>query len=247
MRRELCPMAGIVFRTPPLKNERQPSALCGCASGSRRLLARRPTANPSSEFLSLVGDVAADLFPTFRSKEDSKSDADADSQEQRHCRAKTRTILPGDGPRGSPDAPARDVAAAHMKACKTDVPIALLSADDVMSLSSRNAVDTFVSKSGMIPGVLEIVDDLLSQCVAHVGNPNPGSRAAFHISLRSSRSRSKSCDSPNRPVPPPLSCDAGARAIGTGATYRNGCWVPGESRKIQSSPPDSLSTVAKTL
>jgi hypothetical protein len=85
---------------------------CGSTGGSVKLicaklrLAGRPATNSSSEFLSLVGDVAADLFPTFRSKEDSKSDADADSQEQRHCRAKTRTILPGDCPRGSPDAPA---------------------------------------------------------------------------------------------------------------------------------------------
>jgi CheY-like chemotaxis protein len=58
-----------------------------------------------------------------------------------------------------------DAAAAHMKACKTDVPIALLSADDVMSLSSRNAVDTFVSKSESITRVLEIVHDLLSRRV----------------------------------------------------------------------------------
>jgi CheY-like chemotaxis protein len=58
-----------------------------------------------------------------------------------------------------------DVAAAHMKACKTDVPIALLSADDVMPLSNRNAVDAFVSKSESIARVLEIVDDLLSRRV----------------------------------------------------------------------------------
>jgi two-component system response regulator MprA len=43
-----------------------------------------------------------------------------------------------------------DVAAAHMKACKTDVPIALLSADDVIPLSDRTAVDAFVSKSESI-------------------------------------------------------------------------------------------------
>jgi CheY-like chemotaxis protein len=58
-----------------------------------------------------------------------------------------------------------DEAAVRMKACKTDVPIALLSADDVMPLSSRNAVDTFVSKSESITRVLEIVDDLLSRRV----------------------------------------------------------------------------------
>ena len=56
-------------------------------------------------------------------------------------------------------------AAAHMKACKTDVPIALLSADDVISMSSSDAVDVFVSKSEPIPRVLEIVDDLLSRRV----------------------------------------------------------------------------------
>jgi CheY-like chemotaxis protein len=55
-----------------------------------------------------------------------------------------------------------DVAADRMKACKTDVPIALLSAD-VMPMRSHDAVDVFVSKSEPIPRVLEIVDDLLSR------------------------------------------------------------------------------------
>jgi CheY-like chemotaxis protein len=54
------------------------------------------------------------------------------------------------------------VAAAHMKACKTDVPIALLSADDLSPLSNLKAVDAFVSKSESITRVLGIVDHLLS-------------------------------------------------------------------------------------
>jgi CheY-like chemotaxis protein len=55
-----------------------------------------------------------------------------------------------------------DVAAAHMKSCKTDVPIALFSADDVANLGDLETVDTFISKSEPIPKVLEIVDHLLS-------------------------------------------------------------------------------------
>lgn len=58
-----------------------------------------------------------------------------------------------------------DVAADRMKACKTDVPIVLLSADDVLPITNRDAVDVFVSKSEPIPRVLEIVDDLLSRRV----------------------------------------------------------------------------------
>jgi CheY-like chemotaxis protein len=55
-----------------------------------------------------------------------------------------------------------DVAAAHMKACKTDVPIALLSADDLRPLSNLKTVDALVSKSESITRILEIVDHLLS-------------------------------------------------------------------------------------
>jgi two-component system, OmpR family, response regulator CpxR len=55
-----------------------------------------------------------------------------------------------------------DVAAAHMKSCKTDVPIALFSADDLNSLNDLEAVDALVSKSEPITRVLEIVDHLLS-------------------------------------------------------------------------------------
>jgi CheY-like chemotaxis protein len=56
-----------------------------------------------------------------------------------------------------------DVAAAHMKSCKTDVPIALFSADDVSNLGDLETADTFMSKSEPIPKVLEIVDELLSR------------------------------------------------------------------------------------
>jgi CheY-like chemotaxis protein len=38
-----------------------------------------------------------------------------------------------------------DIAAAHMKSCKTDVPIALFSADDLSSLNDLEAVDALVS------------------------------------------------------------------------------------------------------
>lgn len=55
--------------------------------------------------------------------------------------------------------------AARMKACKPDVPIALLSADDVAPPSERPAVDAFVPKSEPIPRVLERVDNLLSRRV----------------------------------------------------------------------------------
>ena len=55
-----------------------------------------------------------------------------------------------------------DIAAAHMKSCKTDVPIALFSADDLSSLNDLEAVDVLVSKSEPINRVLEIVGHLLS-------------------------------------------------------------------------------------
>ncbi len=55
-----------------------------------------------------------------------------------------------------------DEAAAHMRACKTDVPIALLSADDLTVLGDVKTVDALVSKSEPIPRVLEIVEQLLT-------------------------------------------------------------------------------------
>ena len=54
-----------------------------------------------------------------------------------------------------------DAAAAHMKACKADVPIALLSADDMPPLDELKGVDALVSKSEPITRLLEIVDHLL--------------------------------------------------------------------------------------
>jgi CheY-like chemotaxis protein len=56
-----------------------------------------------------------------------------------------------------------DVAAAHMKGCKADVPVVLLSADDLPVLANLKVVDAFVSKSEPIARVLEIVDYLLSR------------------------------------------------------------------------------------
>jgi CheY-like chemotaxis protein len=56
-----------------------------------------------------------------------------------------------------------DVAAAHMQSCKTDVPIALFSADDLSELNDLETVDAFISKSEPIPRVLETVEQLLSR------------------------------------------------------------------------------------
>lgn len=55
-----------------------------------------------------------------------------------------------------------DVAAAQMKACKPDVPVALLSADDRVPQSKLKTVDVLVSKSEPITTFLAIVDHLLS-------------------------------------------------------------------------------------
>lgn len=55
-----------------------------------------------------------------------------------------------------------DVAAAHMKACKPDVPVALLSADDRVPHSKLKTVDAFVFKSEPITTFLAMVDHLLS-------------------------------------------------------------------------------------
>lgn len=55
-----------------------------------------------------------------------------------------------------------DVAASQMKARKTDVPIALLTADDLGPLKHLETVDALVSKSQSITTVLEMVDELLS-------------------------------------------------------------------------------------
>jgi CheY-like chemotaxis protein len=58
-----------------------------------------------------------------------------------------------------------DVAAAHMKTCKADVPVALMSADNLPVLANLKAVDAFVCKSEAIGKVLDIVDELLSRRV----------------------------------------------------------------------------------
>jgi CheY-like chemotaxis protein len=55
-----------------------------------------------------------------------------------------------------------DVAAMHMRACKPDVPIALLSGDEWLPPDSLDAVDAFISKSEPIVSFLEKVDYLLS-------------------------------------------------------------------------------------
>jgi two-component system, sensor histidine kinase and response regulator len=53
-------------------------------------------------------------------------------------------------------------AAIHMRACKPDVPIALLSGDEWLPPGTLEAVDAFISKSEPVASVLEKVDYLLS-------------------------------------------------------------------------------------
>ena len=55
-----------------------------------------------------------------------------------------------------------DVAAIHMRACKPDVPIALLSGDERPPPGALEAVDAFISRSEPITSLLEKVDYLLS-------------------------------------------------------------------------------------
>lgn len=54
------------------------------------------------------------------------------------------------------------VAAIHMRACKPDVPLALLSGDGSLPPSALEAVDAFISKSEPVTSLLEKVDYLLS-------------------------------------------------------------------------------------
>jgi CheY-like chemotaxis protein len=54
-----------------------------------------------------------------------------------------------------------DVVAEHMKAGRTDVPIALLSADDEPPERALRWVDAFVSKSESPANLLQIVEHLL--------------------------------------------------------------------------------------
>ncbi len=55
-----------------------------------------------------------------------------------------------------------DIAAALMKACRADVPIAIFSSEDVSVLGNVETVDAWISKSEPITEVLEIVDQLLT-------------------------------------------------------------------------------------
>jgi CheY-like chemotaxis protein len=55
-----------------------------------------------------------------------------------------------------------DVVAEHMKAGQSDVPIALLSADEGLPESARRCVDAFVSKSESPANLLQIVEHLLN-------------------------------------------------------------------------------------
>ena len=54
------------------------------------------------------------------------------------------------------------VAAMHMRACKPDVPIALLSGDEWLPPRALEAVDAFISMTEPIISLLEKVDYLLS-------------------------------------------------------------------------------------
>lgn len=76
-----------------------------------------------------------------------------------------------------------DVAAEHMRACKPDVPLAILSADDSVARSALKTVDAFVSKSESIVVFFEIVDRLLSQ--RFLFRPLDG----FHMDSREARHR----------------------------------------------------------
>jgi CheY-like chemotaxis protein len=58
-----------------------------------------------------------------------------------------------------------NVAAAQMKTRKADVPVALMSADNLPVLAILKAVDAFVCKSEAIAKVLDIVRELLSRRV----------------------------------------------------------------------------------
>jgi CheY-like chemotaxis protein len=66
-------------------------------------------------------------------------------------------------------------AAMQMKACKPDVPIALLSGDEWLPPSALEAVDAFISKSEPVKELLEKVDYLL--CLRLLFQPLEGSWA----------------------------------------------------------------------
>jgi len=56
----------------------------------------------------------------------------------------------------------RDVTAVHMRACKPDVPIALLSCDEEPRPGALETIDAFISRTEPITSLLEKVDYLLS-------------------------------------------------------------------------------------
>jgi len=55
-----------------------------------------------------------------------------------------------------------DVTAVHMRACKPDVPIALLSCDEQPRPGALETIDAFISRTEPITSLLEKVDYLLS-------------------------------------------------------------------------------------
>ena len=56
-----------------------------------------------------------------------------------------------------------DVVAQHMKASQSDIPIALLSADDELPESTLRSVEAFISKSESPANLLQIVEYLLDE------------------------------------------------------------------------------------
>jgi CheY-like chemotaxis protein len=55
-----------------------------------------------------------------------------------------------------------DVTAVHMRACKPDVPLALLSCDEQPRQGALETIDAFISRTEPITSLLEKVDYLLS-------------------------------------------------------------------------------------
>ncbi len=55
-----------------------------------------------------------------------------------------------------------DVTAIHMRACKPDVPIALLSCDEQPRPGALETIDAFISRAEPVTSLLEKVDYLLS-------------------------------------------------------------------------------------
>ncbi len=68
-----------------------------------------------------------------------------------------------------------DVTAVHMRACKPDVPIALLSCDEQPRPGALETIDAFISRTEPITSLLEKVDYLL--CLRFLFQPLDGSWA----------------------------------------------------------------------